>query len=196
MNVLRTRLTRRSKTDCTLFIDSQNHQFLKKCKIIKIWNLCSRTELPDCMATQLFAISSETPFNILFWTFQESYGKVVPQLVSEALTNDLSIKDVTPITANFPPENMLTPSSFSYSFYNFQSNTAACALTLPDLVVSFTNAVWYHSSLGHLSLIPGYVESLSKMQLCLYFYRFVIKTLTEVSKHSVMNAIRLGFTFI
>ena len=81
----------------------------------------------------------------------------MPQLISEALTIDLSVKDVTPITASLPPENVLPPSSFSYSFYSFQSNAAACALTLPDLVVAFSNAVWYHSSLGHLSLIPGYV---------------------------------------
>jgi hypothetical protein len=86
---------------------------------------------------------------------QESYGKVVQQLICEALTNDLSVKDVTPITATLSTENVPPPSSFSYSFYNFQSNAAACSLTLPDLVVAFANAVWYHSSLAHLSLVPG-----------------------------------------
>ncbi|CAB3994477.1 Mediator of RNA polymerase II transcription subunit 23, partial [Paramuricea clavata] len=99
---------------------------------------------------------------LILSSLPESYCKVVPQLISEALTNDLAVKDVTPITATLMPENMVTPSSFSYSFYSFQSNAAACSLTLPDLVVAFANAVWYHSSLGHLSLIPGLLRDTFK----------------------------------
>lgn len=67
--------------------------------------------------------------------------------------NDLSVKDVAPTGSSFTAEEA-TPSSFPYSFYCFKSNAAACSVTLPDLVMCFSNAVWYHSSLGQLSVIP------------------------------------------
>lgn len=99
-------------------------------------------------------------------------------MICEALTGCLSMKDVTPGAVTIPTENMMTPSSFSYSFYNFESSAAAYALTLPDLVVAFSNAVWYHSSLGRLSLVPMYVAPhqfnaficlILCLSLCVYF---------------------------
>ena len=74
-------------------------------------------------------------------------------MICEVLANNLAIRDVAPTGNLFTPDDS-TPASFPYSFYCFKSNAAAFAVTLPDIVVSFSNAVWYHSNVGQLSLIP------------------------------------------
>lgn len=100
---------------------------------------------------------------LIISSLPESFGKILHAIICEVLTNNLSLKDVAPVGKSFTPDDS-TPSSFPYSFYCFKSNAASCSVTLPDLVVSFSNAVWYHSNLGQLSLIPVFLrESLKPL---------------------------------
>ena len=90
--------------------------------------------------------------NTSLFVYQKPYWSTVYEKICEALTKDLTVREVS--TAPVMLEDLGKGATFPYSFLDFSTNVAMHSETNADYVLAVTHSLWHHASIGQLSQVP------------------------------------------